>query len=519
MRRLPCSASIVAAAWLTAGSPAQDWTTAGFDAQRSFWLRADSKISPDSVSEPGFEHLWKMNLGARAGPGAVQPGPVLLDFLISHRGFRSLAFLSGADGTVFAFDTDLARQEWKRPFGSAATPDGCEGRSVAAVARPTVAAFPSMLAVGGLGPARRSPGVGAVGEPGAGAVTLDRPRRPPFRMPEPVQPGARERPPPRPSLFGLSAVHALTPAGSLHTLLASNGTDHSEPIPFASPGAAAHGLMVVDGVAYASVSSRCGGVVDAVRAVDLASRRATAWESGGDPLSGTAGPSMAPDGTLYVATAGGRVVALEAKSLREKASVRVAGRRFASSPVVVDVDGRDYLAVLADDGSVVVLDASDLPGGPVAATAGYRAGPRFSAGSMAVWRDPQGATWILAPVAADLDPKDGLAPSGSVARGAAAAWRFVERDGSPEPSGGWLSRDLEGPRHPIVVAGVAFVAAGGHKEPAALLAFDALTGRRLWRSGSELGSAPVAGVSAGGNEVFVVTRDGMLHAFGFPIEH
>ncbi len=519
MQRLPRFASIVAAACVAVVVPAQDWTTAGFDAQRSFWLRADSKISPDSVSETGFEHLWGIDLGAQAGPGTVQPGPVLLDFLISHRGFRSLAFLSWADGTVFAFDTDLARQEWKRPFGLAATPEGCEGRSVAAVARPTVAAFPSMLAVGGLGPARRSPGVGAVGEPRAGAVTLARPRRPPFRMPEPVEPGARERPPPRPSLFGLSAVHALTPSGSLHTLLASNGTDHSEPIPFAAPGAAARGLMVVDGVAYASVSGRCGGGVDAVRAVDLASRRATAWESGGDPLAGTAGPSMAPDGTLYVATAGGRVVALEAKSLREKAFVRVAGKSFASSPVVVDVKGRDYLAVVADDGSVVLLDASDVPGGPVATTAGYRAGRRFAAGSIAVWRDPQGSIWVLAPVAADLDPEDGLAARGSVARGAVAAWRFVERDGVLEPSGGWLSPDLEEPRHPIVVSGVAFVVAGGLKEPASLLAFDAVTGRQLWRSGSELGSAPVAGVSAGGNEVFAVTRDGMLHAFGFPIEH
>src|ERR1035437_3896827 len=39
-----------------------NWTTAGYDAQRSFWVRTDPKISADSLSKPGFGFLWKIKL-------------------------------------------------------------------------------------------------------------------------------------------------------------------------------------------------------------------------------------------------------------------------------------------------------------------------------------------------------------------------------------------------------------------------------------------------------------------------
>ena len=501
---------------------AQDWTTNGFDAQRSFWLRADSKISVETVKERDFQHLWRIDLGGEAPPQAPIPGPVLLDFLISHRGFRSLAFLTGADGTVFAFDTDLARREWQRPLGLGHEPQGMSDEcqvGTSSVTRPAIAAFPSMFAVGGFGPARRSPGVGAVGEPEAGAVTLGLPRRPPFRRPEPPKPGARQRPRPRRSLSGLSAVYALSPAGSLHTLLASNGMDHLEPIPFTALGAKVDGLIVVDGVAYVSTANSCGGVQSGVFALDIESKRVSSWEPEGGSVAGTAGPSMVPDGTLYVATTDGRVVALEAKNLREKDSVRVAGKRFTSSPVVMDIDGKDYLAVAADDGSVVLMNAADLATGALGSTRGYHSSTRFDASAVATWRDAAGSTWVLAPVGGDLDPSDGITKNGSVTQGAIAAWRIVKADGALAFAGGWLSEDLEAPQPPIVVNGVVFATAGGQQGPAILYALEANTGKVLWDSGATLGTRPAGGLSAGGNEVFVTTLDGGLHAFGFPIEH
>ena len=511
---------------MAAGFPtaarAQDWSTTGFDAQRSSWLRADAKISIGTVKEPDFRHLWRVDLGGASEDGTPLPAPVLLDFLISHRGFRSLAFLSGADGAVHAYDTDLARLEWRRPLGAGGEPDGSSGEcggGASAVTRLTSAAYPSMLGVTGFGPARRSPGVGGVGEPGAGALTLSLPRRLQFSLPEPPDPGARHRPPPRWSLFGLSAVYVLSPAGSLHTLLASNGMDHTEPIAFVPPGAGARGLIVVDGVAYVSTAGGCGGVRAGVAAVDLESKQLSRWHVEGGTVAGSAGPAMDPDGTVYVATTDGRVVALEGKSLVERASTWVADKRFATSPVVIDFDGSDYLALATDGGEIVLLDAGDLAGGPVASTPGYRAPTRFSAGALATWRDAEGATWIAAPVAAELDPSSGLKSNGPVTRGAIAAWRIVTVGGSPAFDGGWISQDLEAPQPPIVVNGVVFATAGGQQDPAMLHALDAASGEVLWNDEASLGKRSAGGLSAGGNEVFVTTLDGGLHSFGFPIEH
>ncbi len=431
------------------------------------------------------------------------PGPVLLDFLISHRGFRSLAFLSGPDGSVFALDTDLVCQEWHRPLGPLAQlPEGSDACAAGptAVTRSTVAAYPSMLAVGGLGPARRSPGVGAVGEPGEGAVRLKLPRRPPVQMPEPPESGARERPPPFPSLFGLSAVYAVPHDGSLYTLLASNGMNHVEMIPFTPPGGNARGLIVSQGMAYVATSSGCAEVPDAVWTLEIGSGRVTSWESSGGAVAGDAGPSMAPDSTLYAATTDGRVVALDGQSLEVKAVAHVEGRTFGSSPVVFDIAGQDYLAVAADDGSLTLFDAGDVASGAIAATDALGGSARLAAGAIAAWRDGGGTTWVLVPIKCAVDRNTGLASDEPVTQGAIAAWRITPEGPTLSFDGGWLSQDMAEPRPPIVVNGVAFATAGGKRAPTALYALEGTTGNAIWDSGATLDARAATGLTAGDSE-------------------
>jgi outer membrane protein assembly factor BamB len=53
-----------------------------------------------------------------------------------------------------------------------------------------------------------------------------------------------------------------------------------------------------------------------------------------------------------------------------------------------------------------------------------------------------------------------------------------------------------------------------------LHALDAATGKSLWNSGSAMTSfVPGVPPSAGDGQVYVVTADGMLYAFGVPLEH
>ena len=86
------------------------------------------------------------------------------------------------------------------------------------------------------------------------------------------------------------------------------------------------------------------------------------------------------------------------------------------------------------------------------------------------------------------------------------------------------------------VNGVAFVASSGeykgtaagpltasqraqHSMPAVLYALDASTGTELWNSGRTITSFARAGLSAGAGQVYVVTYDNTLYAFGIPMEH
>jgi hypothetical protein len=495
-------------AWQTPAA-AQDWTTIGNDAQRSYWLRSSPKISPESVKPSDFDLLWSRKLNTSARLDRALTPPVLLDFLISHKGFRSLAFLGGADGSVFAIDTDLDRMEWERHFGDAmplpAPTAGCPGGMTTSLTRPTVAALP---ALGGFsGSSRRSPGFSGVGKPNEGAVTLKEERAPGFRRPEPPKPGARQQAPARRVLSGLSVVYALTADGKLRTMLVSNGYDHAPPMAFLPPNANAQGLMVVDEVAYVATSNGCGGVPDGVWALDLATGKVSSWNSGSGSVAGAAGFAMGPDGTIYAATTDGRVVALDGKTLAQKAVHKASGVSFVTSPVLIDLQDKDRLAVAAKDGSLYLFDAANLDGSPLGKTAADAAG--LASGALATFRDSGDVTWVLA-------PKGG-------AQGGIAAWKIVEENGKLAWKSGWTSSSIAAPMPPIVVNGVVFAASAGDlktSKPAALYALDASSGKTLWDSGSSIQApAPATGLTAGPSTVYLATHDGALHAFGFPIEH
>ena len=65
----------------------------------------------ESLRKPGFEFAWKHNLDTGASQKQLVSSPVLLDFYIGYRGFRSLAFFANNANTVAGIDTDLARTE------------------------------------------------------------------------------------------------------------------------------------------------------------------------------------------------------------------------------------------------------------------------------------------------------------------------------------------------------------------------------------------------------------------------
>jgi outer membrane protein assembly factor BamB len=95
---------------------------------------------------------------------------------------------------------------------------------------------------------------------------------------------------------------------------------------------------------------------------------------------------------------------------------------------------------------------------------------------------------------------------------------------------------MTSPLTPIVFNGVVFaLSSGEHRAaadakltaaqraqrsvPAVLYALYPATGKELWNSGKSITSFARAGISAAAGQIYVVTFDNTLYAFGMPMEH
>jgi outer membrane protein assembly factor BamB len=496
-----------------------EWVTNNGDAQRSSWIRSDPKISRESLQKPGFQLLWKIKLNNNPRHLNSLTPPPLLNLPIGYRGFRSLAFVGGSSDTVFVIDSDLGRMEWEKRLTTVSSSKGgipqCPGGMTANLTRPTVAAIPS-LPYGGEG-GRRTPARSAVGE--TGQVTL------------PHGSNALDS--------GPFLIYALAGDGMLYSMHISNGAAYQPPIKFLPPNASAYGLTVIDQVAYVATREGCDGTPNGVWALDLRTKEVTTWRASVVDLGG---PAFGPDGTLYVTTGGSpqhsfSVVALAPGTLQVKDWYR-AGEGFSSPPVIFEYKGKILIAATTEDGTLHLLDSASLGGAnhqtpldrkPFQAKASY-----VTHGALASWQGRDGTRWILAPIYGPPTPDAGFTAAGdSVTRGAIVGWKIVEKDGAPALEPGWVSRDMVSPAPPTIINDVVFAVSGGEfrtndsmsatvSSPAVLYALDALTGEELWNSGTTIESfVRVRGsaLSGGGGQFYVVTHDGTIYAFGFPMKH
>jgi outer membrane protein assembly factor BamB len=512
-----------------------DWMTVGNDAQRSSWVRNDAKISPATMRKPGFELVWKVKLKNEARQLDSLTPPVLFDFYISYRGFRSLGFVGGSSGNVTAIDIDLARLEWEKAFPSSSSTSSieCPGGMTSSVTRPTVTGYPGP---GFAGFGRGAPAASGVGEPLEGAVTLkEREARLAAPPPPPPSSGASRRiaPPSNPYAPTVQYVNAITADGKFHSMYVSNGEEPSPPIDFLPANANARGLIVFDKTAYVATINGCGGVENGVWALNLESKQVTKWKSDSG-VAGSAGFAVGPDGTLYVANANGELVALEPGRLTVKGSYK-AGKAFTATPVVFDYKDKDLIAVATSDGKIQLLDSAALAG-PVLAASQAFSSEDFATGSLASWQDSNGTRWVLAPAGGAVAAGAGFAGNGDVKNGAIVAFKVVEQNGTPTLQPGWVSRDMVSPLTPAVINGVVFALASGEfrssdarltaaqrtqrSSNAVLYALDAATGKELWNSGSAITSVVHSGgLAAGAGRVYVGGHDGTQYAFSFPMEH
>ena len=521
---------------------APDWTTSGFDAQRSSWVRADPYISIPNLTK--FQFIWKLKVDNESRFANSLTAPVALGNLMTFRGFKSLVFVGGSSNNVYAIDYDFGTVFWRTHHNYAsgarefAGSPACPGGMTVPLTRATPLVPPAQLAFFGFARPPR-PAKGDIGEPGKGAPQLaeiaarlaargnsgrgaDTPATAsPARGTAPARGAAAPSAPVAPNapaapivpstssprvVRPTNAVFSVAADGLLRGLIPDTGDLALAPARFLPANATATGLIWTEGFVYAATTNTCGGASEAVWAMDFASdaKPVVSWETGGAPVAGIA---VGPEGAVYTATGSGTsqyansIVALDGATLTVRDWVtRESG--FTSAPVVFTEGQKSYVTATSD-GRLYVFAAASLGGAnhraPLAMTAD--AGLRFAPDGLATWHDESGTRWVLAALG-----------------DAIAGFKVVDKGGTPSIERAWTSRTMVSPRAPIIVNGVVFALAGGNANAnATLYALDPSTGKDLWTSGSTITGVASAGLSAGTGQVYVVTSDNTVWSFGIPL--
>jgi outer membrane protein assembly factor BamB len=494
---------------------APDWTTQGFDAQRTSWMRVDPYISVDNMAK--FQFIWKLKVDNESRHGNALTAPVAFGNLMTFRGFKSLIFVGGSSNNVYAIDYDFGTMFWKtrhnytagaREYAGSPT---CPGGMTLPLTRATTLNPPTQLAFFGFARPPR-PAKGEIGEPGRGAPQLAEiaarlaarnrggtgdTAAPAAAAGAPARGATAPATPPAPPARPTS-VFSVAADGLLRGIIPDTGDLAMAPAKFLPANATATGLIWADGFVYAATSNTCGGAPTAVYAMDYhaETRPVVRWEPDGASIAGLA---VGPDGTVYVSTGAGAsqhanaIVALEARTLKALRTYSTKTDPFITMPVVFTEGERTFVAATTMT-SLHVLDAASFAA-PVVRTE-PQANVRFSGDGVTTWRDAGGTRWLLT--------------SGS---GGIIAYAFGDRTVTER----WR-RQLVNPRTPMVVNGVVFALAGGSANAHAVLyALEPATGKELWSSGTTITSPASAGMAAGTGQVFVVTSDNTVYAFGIPL--
>jgi glucose dehydrogenase len=97
-------------------SPASDWTTWGYDQERTGWNRGETSLSIHNVSK--LRLLWSTQLSTppREIVLSTLTAPLVAEGVSTAQGAKNLVFLLGADDTVFALDADTGKVRKPSPI-------------------------------------------------------------------------------------------------------------------------------------------------------------------------------------------------------------------------------------------------------------------------------------------------------------------------------------------------------------------------------------------------------------------
>ncbi len=470
------------------------------------------------MRKPGFQLLWKAKLENQPRQLESLTQPMLLPNIISYKGFKALAFVGGSSDNVYSIDYDLNKMFWKRHLNTMPAGPGtiaCPGAMTTITRATPLGQTTPPAGRGGPAPA---PGGGGGGGRG-----------------------------------GNTNVYAISSGGLLHTLNPQTGDDMTPPVKLLPPNAKAAGAILIDTTMYVATRDGCGSAANGVYAIDLGSdaKTVTHWESKGGSVAGTAGVTFGTDGNIYVATDGGAPGVQRRQRHRRARSedTERQGLVFARSDAVHRVSRRLQLQRQGPDRrgerrrQVVRAGCRDRSEARIIerrCRRRRRIRPAQAISWLARWRRRRTPTDRAGCSPRPPDHRVQVRAFGStngpVTNGAIVAYKLVDQNGTMGLQAVWASRDMLSPAPPTVVNGVVFAISTGEfrsgdsqltaaqraqrGKAAVLWALDAASGKELWSSGNTISSfVRGVGPSAGDGQVYVVTYDGTVYAFGIPLEH
>ena len=273
--------------------------------------------------------------------------------------------------------------------------------------------------------------------------------------------------------------------------------------PFLPPNGKPYSLNLYNNVLYTTTAQGCGGTPNQFYGYDLATKKVGSFNPGSGGMWPRLGPSIGKDGSVYAGSGDGdyfperqiygqSIVAVkqnpETKALEmtdwyapsNAYWLRKRDLDINATGPVFEYKGKEYTVQTSKECRVWLLDTSGL-GGEDHRTPDYRTPlicneeVQFAGagvwGALATWEEADGTRWILVPF---WGPKHSqfTAPieHGPVVQGAVAAFKMEEKDGKPQLTPAWLSRNMW-QADPVVIAnGVVF--AYGNGEDATQATFD-----------------------------------------------
>lgn len=494
------------------GQSASEWLTSSGDAARDAWQRATSKITIGNVGK--LRLLWKVKVASKPMGMLSFREPLIVSGIKTAGGVRTLAILAGASNDVFAIDAETGKIAWQTKLKWASEKPQEEGEGNGFICTNALSATPVVSPIGA--PVRR--------------------------------------------------LYVLTSDGYLRIIDLATGTESAPPIqvlplPYGKP----YGLNLVNNVVYTVTGQGCGGVPNALYAVNLENKKLTVSSPPQAGLWGTAGAAVGTDGTIYFESGDGPYDASAGKLSTSVEAFTFSNDRLTLkdyysptnhvwltrrdldmnvTPVVFPYKGRDFIVASGKEGRYFLLDSKSMGGtdhmSPVFRSELFsNKNVNFQTegtwGSLASWQGKDGTRWVLGPMggeaAVQISETYGPTPNGGI-----LALKLRDMNGKAELDPAWLSHDMVTAEPPVIVNGVVFVLAAGEftgqandavgglfdaKEriqrsvPAKLFALDAVTGKELYSSGDQVTSfLHQAGLSVAGDKVIFGTFDGTIYCFG-----